>query len=290
MELLGVIADLYIYIWLGSAVFWGIAAATFVGWAKIDLKIAIPVGVLFQGLGLIGLAIFYFVRKQNVADEKQSPFGNSSNDWSGASSVPYMAADPFGAGSTNAFDGSSAPAHNHFGGSLDEAPKGGRSWLINAPGAILLYGSIALVLSFTGSLFLTWFNISNTNRENPGINAFSTGLEFWIAVTIFAIAGAVLASLKAPSRVTPPLFAAAGSAWLTLAMAALTDRRAFVPAINKIFQIPDLLTTLDGYTTTWAYDVGTAWYVIFLNSLLLIGASILTLVAISQNAARQSNY
>jgi hypothetical protein len=84
---------------------------------------------------------------------------------------------------------------------------------------------------------------------------------------------AIILSIKKPSLIAALLLAMAGTWWLMLATASLTARDVFVQSVDNLFQIPNLLTSSAGYSATWAFDVGEAWYVVFFNSIILIVAS-----------------
>lgn len=280
MGLIEFFGSLFFFVWFTSAIFWGIAATAFASKYRIDFKLAIPLGAIFQWLGLVILIIFYFVRKEN---NDQSPkFGQQDRFSANApGSNPFMASDPFGNSSSNIFDAgisSSANEGVNFANNPFASPTQKRitrfsGWLNTLPGGFIIYGSIAVIAAFIWSLFLTWFNIVTPGRGADGINAFSTGFEFWVFITIGVIIAALIVALKRPALVSAVLLAMVGSWWLMLSTASLTARDVFVSGVDKLFQIPNLITSTEGYSETWAFDVGSAWYVLFFNSIILLVAS-----------------
>jgi hypothetical protein len=46
------------------------------------------------------------------------------------------------------------------------------------------------------------------------------------------------------------------------------------------------VTSTDGYSATWAFDVGAAWYVVFFNSVLLLVASCWMVVVANREVTR----
>jgi len=271
MGILEFFGSLFFYVWFTSAIFWAIAASAFASWARLDFKLAIPVGLVFQGAGLIGLGIYYAIKKQSPTQ----PFGYSAVNTPQAN--PFAVNDPFGSSNAGAFGsspfGSSTTAYDPFAGPTNNRRPGLSGWIKTLPGASVVFGSIAVILAFVWSLFLTWFNITTSDRQSGSINAFSTGFEFWVFITIGLIITSVILCIKKPSLISAVLLALSGSWWLMLSTASLTAREIFVPAVDKLFQIPNLVTSTDGYSATWAFDVGAAWYVVFFNSVLLLVAS-----------------
>lgn len=150
------------------------------------------------------------------------------------------------------------------------------------PGAFILYGASALVISFLFSFFLTWFNVVGENNEFVAVNALSTGLDFWVFVSIAALLGVVALCIKGPSRWAATLLGWIGSVWMMLSMASLTSREAFLRGVEKVFQIPNLLITTgdleSGISDAFVYEIGTAWYVLFINSALLLAGAVMLLV------------
>jgi hypothetical protein len=166
-------------------------------------------------------------------------------------------------------------------------------WITKIPGLIIFLGVALVAVALVLSLFMTWFNVVSERNEFLEINAMSTGLDFWIFVSLAVIIGTILLSLKGPSIVAAVLLAWAGSWWLMLSMASLTARDVFVPAVDKLFQIPNLVieaNTRDGsISTAYAFDVGVAWYVIFACALILVSSSA-WLLNLAHSDKKQVNY
>ena len=272
MGLIDFFASLFFFVWFTSGIFWAMAAAAFASWARIDFKIAIPAGLVFQWLGFIGLGIYYLVRRTNQNPNKFA----AANNYSTASQ--FAANDPFGGSMADAFAtpaptfGGSGFESNPFASAASYKPKS-NSWIKTLAGGFVVFGSIVVIAAFVWSLFLTWFNITTSSRNSQGINALSTGFDFWIFITAGLIIAAIILSIKHPSLIAAVLLAMAGTWWLMLSTASLTARDVFVQSVDNLFQIPNLVTSSSGYTATWAFDVGAAWYVVFFNSIILIVAS-----------------
>jgi hypothetical protein len=281
MGLLQFFGALFFFVWFTSSIFWGIAGAAVASWTRIDFKIAIPVGAVFQGLGVLGLWVYSLIRRQTPAGQfyarPNDPFGASAGDPFAASS----SASPFGSAAT-----SNAFGENPFGGNAFTLASRNQGWISSLPGRAVVFGSIALIGTFIWSLFLTWFNITMPDRSSGAINAFSTGFEFWVFISIGIMIAAVILCLKKPSLISSVLLALVGSWWLMLSTASLTARDTFVAAVDHLFNIPNLITAADGYSATWAYDVGTAWYLIFFNALLLLVASIWMLIVAHREVSK----
>lgn len=281
MGLLQFFGALFFFVWFTSSIFWGIAGAAVASWTRIDFKIAIPVGAVFQGFGVLGLWVFSLIRQQTPAGQ----FYARPNDPFGA-----PAADPFAMGVTSSPFGGSATANsfgsNPFGDNVFTPAARNQGWISSIPGRAVVFGTLALMGTFIWSLFLTWFNITMPDRSSGAISAFSTGFEFWVFITIGIMIAAVVLCLKKPSLISSVLLALAGSWWLMLSTASLTARDTFVAAVDHLFNIPNLITSADGYSATWAYDVGTAWYVIFFNALLLLVASIWMLILANREVVK----
>jgi len=271
MGILEFFGSLFFYVCFTSAIFWAISASAFASWARLDFKLAIPVGLVFQGAGLIGLGVYYAIKKQSP----NQPFGYSAVNAPQAN--PFASTDPFGSSSAGAFGssafGSNTQTFDPFAGPTNNRRPGFNSWIKTLPGGSVVFGSLAVIATFVWSLFLTWFNITTSDGQAGSINAFSTGFEFWVFITIGLIITSVILCIKKPSLISAVLLALSGSWWLMLSTASLTAREIFVPAVDKLFQIPNLVTSTDGYSATWAFDVGAAWYVVFFNSVLLLVAS-----------------
>lgn len=160
------------------------------------------------------------------------------------------------------------------------------SWIKTLAGGFVVFGSVVVIAAFTWSLFLTWFNITTSTRGSQGINALSTGFDFWIFITVGVIIAAIIMSLKKASLIAALLLSMVGAWWLMLGTASLTARDVFVQSVDKLFQIPNLITSADGYSATWAFDVGAAWYVVFFNSIILIVASAWMIVVANRERAK----
>ena len=289
MDVLGFIWQLALYLWLASAIFWGITGAAFTSWANIDVRLGSILGAVFQWLALFGLWLYYMANRENKKTGSLS-VGMSAGEWMDqwevnpkvGTSLP-QAADPFAlsGNATSSFQSNEIfAATNPFNSALSKKDKSSK-WITNKPGIFILYVSLVVFLAFLWSLFLTMFNIVSDRNEVVGINAISTGLDFWIFISNGVIIGAIALLISKPSRIAALLLAWIGSWWLMLATASLTARDIFVQGIDRIFQIPNLLirsTNEFGQSSTaWAFDVGVAWFVILFNALLLLMASIIVL-------------
>lgn len=128
----------------------------------------------------------------------------------------------------------------------------------------------------TGSLFLTWFFTIDVMKGFTPINAFSTGFEFWVFVTVLVLLGSVAMSIIRPSRIAMVVTAWFGSWWLLLSVAAMTSRDTFIPAVAKFYDLPDLVfaNNIFDFAGVRAHEIGEAWYAIALASLLILGGSI----------------
>lgn len=137
--------------------------------------------------------------------------------------------------------------------------------------------TIVFALALTGSLFLTWFYTVDPVNGVMGIQAFSTGFEFWAFVTVLVMVSALLMNIKKPSRIGAILLAWFGSWWLLLSVASLTARDVFIASVSKFYQIPNLVVTFSDnqFDSMHAFQVGEAWYVVLLTSLALLAGSIL---------------
>lgn len=289
MDVLGFIWQLAFYVWLASAIFWGITGAAFTSWANIDVRLGATLGALFQWLALFGLWLYFMANREN---KKANSFsgGVSTGEWmnqwevnpKAGTSLP-QGVDPFAlpGNSINGFQSNEIFAtSNPFDSVMSKRDKSSK-WITNKPGIFILYASLVVFLAFLWSLFLTMFNILSDRNEVMGINAISTGLDFWIFISDGVIIGSIVLLISRPSRIAALLLAWIGSWWLMLATASLTARDIFVQGIDRIFQIPNLLirsTNEFGQSSTaWAFDVGVAWFVIFFNALVLLVASIIIL-------------
>jgi hypothetical protein len=200
MAIFEFIAQLALYVWFCTAIFWAMVNIAFASWAKQDIRIWGPIGGVLPIIGFIALVIFHFANKANKEDTPQQSAGAYA-EFSQTGSKNFtdsfsFSPDPFGAGS----------------------------------------GEYASTPVFQG--FETNFQ---DDSSKPVVIA-------WMATW-----------------------------WLLLSMASLTARSIFVPAIDLLFQIPNLIVKEAGgdsdIFSAFAFDVGAAWYVVFVNSLLLIGAS-----------------
>ncbi len=293
MAVIDFFGQLFFFVWFTSGIFWATASAAYASFAKINFKIAIPAGAIFQGVGFVGLLIYGFVKKQNQGEA--SPFEARQ-----PISTQFAAAtvnDPFGGNSANPFGDSSFgsatfggqpfSSNNPFELAGQPQAKSSTSWINTLPGGFVLYGSLVVSIAFVWSLFLTWFNIITPNRITKGINAFSTGFDFWVFISIGALIAAVILCLKKPSLISAVILSWIGTWWLMLSVASLTARDIFVSAVDALFQIPNLLGSSDGYTQTWAFDIGAAWYVLFLIAIILIVSSA-WIIAVSHRNRRSS--
>ena len=290
MDVLGFIWQFAFYGWLASAIFWGITGVAFTSWANIDVRLGAVLGALFQWLGIFGLWLYYMANRENQKANLISG-GVSSGDWmkqwevnpKAGTSLP-QGEDPFAlpgsALSSFQSDEIFATTTNPFDSVMSKKDKSSK-WITNKPGIFILYASLVVFIAFLWSLFLTMFNILSDRNEVMGINAISTGLDFWIFISDAVIIGAFCLLISRPSRIAALLFAWIGSWWLMLATASLTARDIFVQGIDRIFQIPNLLIRSNNQfgqsSTAWAFDVGVAWFVIFFNALVLLVASIIIL-------------
>ncbi len=293
MGIIDFFGQLFFFVWFTSAIFWAASTAAFASWARIDLRIAIPAGALFQWIGFLAILITYFVKKQGQAPAENyssvgSEFGYSTTD---SSAGGFGQSNPFNVAGPSSFSadpfGSAPYDSTAFGSAFIAEPVSAPLWSKSKAGAAVVYGSVAVIVAFVAALFMTWFNIITPARITKGINAFSTGFDFWIFISIGVLIGGIILCLKRPSRIAAVLFAWVGTWWLMLATASLTARDVFVGAVDALFQIPNLLGSTDGFTQTWAFDVGAAWYVIFINAALLIGASAWVISVSHKN--RQAN-
>ena len=276
MAIFEFIAQLSLYVWFCTAIFWAMVNIAFASWAKQDLRIWGPIGGVLPIIGFIALVIFHFANKANKEDTPQESAGAYA-EFSQTGSKNFtdsfsFSPDPFGAGSG---EYASTPAFQGFETNFQDDSS--KPWIFRHPGVWFFLASILISIAFLVSLFLTWFTTIDEQRSFMDINAFSTGLDFWIFVSVAGVITATLLSLKGPSRIGAVVIAWMATWWLLLSMASLTARSIFVPAIDLLFQIPNLIVKEAGgdsdIFSAFAFDVGAAWYVVFVNSLLLIGAS-----------------
>lgn len=271
---------LFFFVWVASTVFWGFAGAVYATQRGVSMRIALPVAAVFHWLGLLGLWLFDLVKRQNEQASVHFPSSRGGEDlqsWNLQGQSVGRASDPFGPDASGSLGPQPAgyvqPVGYGFGG-VGGYPSG-RLWIKSPLGTTAFICGIGVVVAFVVSLFLTWFNVITPERQQASISGFSTGFDFWVFISIGLVLVAVGLSVKHPSLVSAVLFALVGSWWLQLSMASLTARDVFVPAVDKLFQIPNLMTNVTGYSQTWAYDVGSAWYLVFLNSVILFGVSAL---------------
>lgn len=276
MAIFEFIGQLAFYVWFCTAVFWAIVNVAFASWAKEDMRIWGPVGGVFPILGFITLLIYHYASKANKEQGPQTPPG-AYDEFSTSGAKTFsdsfsFSPDPFGAGSG---EYATTPAFQGF--EANYVDDSGKPWIFRQPGIWFFVASILIGVAFVVSLFLTWFTTIDEQRVFMEINAFSTGLDFWVFVSVATVIGSTLFSAKGPSRVGAVVIAWMATWWLLLSMASLTARSVFVPAIDLLFQIPNLIVKDSGagsdVFSAFAFDVGAAWYVVFVNSLLLIGAS-----------------
>lgn len=276
MAIFDFIGQLSFYVWFCTAIFWAIVNVAFASWARQDIRIWGPIGGAFPIIGFIALIIYHFASKANNKQVKVAS-GSAYDEFSSTGSKSFsnsfsFSPDPFGAGSG---EYASAPAFQGF--ELEHKDDSGKVWIFRHPGIWFFAATIIIGTAFMVSLFLTWFTTIDEQRTFMEINAFSTGLDFWIFVSIASLIAAILLSLKGASRIGAIVIAWMATWWLLLSMASLTARDVFVPAIDLLFQIPNLIVKDSGADSdiysAFAFDVGAAWYVVFVNSLLLIGAS-----------------
>lgn len=280
MAFIDFFGQLFFFVWFTSGIFWATTSAAYATNEKINLRVAIPAGALFQGLGFVGLLIYSFVRKQNQAQASSFATNQTDSDRFAAATT----SDPFGGNAPNpfgdstfgsaSFGGQSSSFNNPFELAGQTQAKSSTTWINTLPGGFVLYGSLVVTIAFIWSLFLTWFNIVTPNRISKGINAFSTGFDFWVFISIAALIAAVILCFKKPSLISSVILSWIGTWWLMLSVASLTARDIFVSAVDTLFQIPNLLGSTDGYTQTWAFDIGAAWYVLFLIAVILIVSSV----------------
>jgi hypothetical protein len=270
------IGQLAFYVWFCTAIFWAIVNVAFASWGKQDVRIWGPIGGVFPIVGFIALVIYHFASKANKKQASVAS-GNAYDEFSSSGSKSFsdsfsFSPDPFGAGSG---EYASAPAFQGF--DLEYKDDSKKNWVFTHPGIWFFAGSVIISIAFVLSLFLTWFTTIDEQRAFMEINAFSTGLDFWIFVTVAGVIASVLLSLKGASRIGAVIIAWMATWWLLLSMASLTARDVFIPAIDLLFQIPNLIVKESGgdsdIFSAFAFDVGAAWYVVFVNSLLLIAAS-----------------
>ena len=276
MAILDFIGQLAFYVWFCTAIFWTIVNVSFASWGKQDVRIWGPIGGVFPIIGLIALVIYHFASKAN---KKQLNFasGSAYDEFSSSGSKSFsdsfsFSPDPFGTGSG---EYASPPAFQGF--DLESKDESGKAWIFRHPGIWFFVGTVIIGIAFLVSLFLTWFTTIDEQRVFMDITAFSTGLDFWVFVSVASLVAANLLSLRAPSRNGAVVIAWMATWWLLLSMASLTARNVFVPAIDLLFQIPNLIVKESGGDSdifwAFAFDVGAAWYVVFVNSLLLLGSS-----------------
>lgn len=270
MGLLEFVASLFFYVWIAASIFWGTVGAALAIRIGLDVRIAVPISMFFHLLGVFGLWIFHIARKHDAVGnsaQKSSEYTFQTSSWGELNSSTSFQ-------NTMNFDWSSDQTSGSAVPVAAVRTNTRRSWLLTNQGAIVLYGSFLLVLTSVWSLFLTWFNIITPNGSQGVIYGFSTGFDFWTFVTVGALIAAVFLNLRGPSLISALLFSFLGTWWLLLAMASLTARDVFVLAVDKLFQIPNLVVNRGDYSATWAFDVGTAWYVVLVNSVLLISACV----------------
>lgn len=169
-------------------------------------------------------------------------------------------------------------------GYFEEKPK----YIKTTAGRVQLWSSLGLIPILVGSLFMDWFFVAGVDGSNFGLKAFSTGFDFWIILTIVGIGGSLLLSIKNPSRWGAVVLAWFGSWWLLLASASLTAREVFIQGVSLVYQIPELLQKYDiplvGSIKTYAFDVGSAWYVILCSAILMIAGAIAILIRADNEA------
>lgn len=269
MELFSFFWQLSFFTWFSGAVFFGLAATALSIWLGLGIRLSIILGLVFQWLGILALVVIHLVKTSNR--KPISPQENHQDDWAMPSNAGANGIDSAG----SMFSERTPYEFVSYDKSYDDS--GRRYWITKIPGLIIFLGVVLVAVALVLSLFMTWFNVVSERNEFLEINAMSTGLDFWIFVSLAVIIGSILLSVKGPSIVAAVLLAWVGSWWLMLSMASLTARDVFVPAVDKLFQIPNLVieaNTRDGsISTAYAFDVGVAWYVIFACALLLVSSS-----------------
>lgn len=276
MAIFDFIGELAFYVWFCTAIFWAIVNLAFASWAKQDLRIWGPIGGAFPIIGFIALVIYHFASKANK-DQVKVPTAGAYDEFSSSGAKSFsdsfsFSPDPFGAGSG---EYATTPVFQGF--DVETKDDSSKPWIFRQPGIWFFVGSILISVAFVVSLFLTWFTTIDEQRVFMEINAFSTGLDFWVFVSVAGVIASILLSLKGASRIGAVVIAWMATWWLLLSMASLTARSVFVPAIDLLFQIPNLIVKESGGDSdvfaAFAFDVGAAWYIVFVNSLLLIGLS-----------------
>lgn len=272
MELLAFLWKLSFYAWFSGAIFFGILGAALAVRLKLNVKIAIALGFVFQFLGIIALVVTYLVSKEKDKPRLVKGEAHSNLDWAGAAPSSFGAS-----GIDSGYDFGSGTNSDFTAYDMGYETSASKNWVTKFPGLLIFVGVISVGVSLAVSMFLTWFNVVSDQNEVMGITAVSTGLDFWIFISIAVLIASVLLSLKGPSLVASVLLAWVGSWWLMLSMASLTARATFVPAIDSLFQIPNLVIeaqTRDGLmSSAYAFDIGPAWYLVFVTALLLLAGS-----------------
>lgn len=266
MDIFGFVFTLGIFAYLALALFWGITAAVVANLRGYNRYLGLMFGSLFHAIGVVIVLIIASVQKPKQVGIP--PMGADNNLFSSNTTF----STPYSSGTTTSsdwfFDGASSNYVEY------ELPKG-RGWLLDKPGFIYLLGTGIVAILMVVALFLNWFFVIADNNEIIGITAFSTGLDFWTLITLMGVSVALILLRNGNTPAASILFAWFGSWWLFIAIAAMVSRETFVRAVDLLFEIPNLIVEGTGefaeFSESWAFDLGPAWYLVFVYGVILIG-------------------
>lgn len=241
-----------LYTWLGGAVVWALASLAWARWTGQNAGIAIALGAGAQPFGLLALVMMFMSQRSRGfvggnSDYRSNParfdetFGDSSESY----------------GPTGEFN-STKVARDH-----------------QATIRVLLGVSMA---SLIGALFFpAYYIFSGDFTELQPQLAFSTGLEFWVFISLVGMAIAIFAISRPLPRLVFVLLGWLGVWWFFLAVAAMTNREAFLTASQGLFELPDLFTGGYGdggdFVDVFVSQLGEFWYFALVGGLALIVAA-----------------
>lgn len=237
------------YLFFGFAIFWSVLGLAL--HRRLDAPVALAVVLTFtlQFLGMAILVIRYFaIRAKNESQLIQGDWDNASWSADGAN----FSAD----WDSNTEDWESSP-------SVGKDPL---SWTT--------FGLLtAAFIGFLITIWLPWF-YQSIEIFDPAVYVFSSGLEVWLLLSMATFGAAAALTLFHKTYLwTVLLVAHFSNWWLALSLASLVDRLSFARAMDAMFNLPNLITGLDGFGLEFVNQTaGEAWFVMFPSSVLAVGA------------------
>lgn len=241
------------YLFLGFAIFWSVAGVALHGRLESPLWLAFTLTFTLQFLGMTILLIrYFFLRANNEAKLVESDW--SPDTWSESQE-------------SVSFGWQSGSEVEDYG---ERKGKSLSSWTI--------FGLLsAAFLGMTLTIWLPWF-YQTIELFDPAVYVFSSGLEVWLLFSLASFASAAALSLFGKTYLwTSLLVSHFASWWLALSLASLIDRLSFIRAMEAMFNLPNLITGLEGGFgfEFVSQTAGEAWFVIFPASALAVAAAYL---------------